>query len=423
MNGFAQPVTRDPFLYHGELFVDPGNKKHYKRALPVELTALLKSGSSEKDETAPYYEAQLVHFGLKRTKDKARAKWRLLEAVNGKTLRVPEDLLKVEKELKKEYETANKKSKNASTTTGLTGTSGEGTAGKKRKKPEDSHVLESSLPAAKKSQKAKAKDSFPVSKGNPTSASNKTSTKAISTFSTHDDEAPVYKTKQTARSTKLDKIWRESGGTIGRGPVKPGTPASPPRPTQKKVASEPKKSEPKETKPKEKGNEPSSMSKSTKASDKPLQISGIYPLDCPEISSTWSGSETELSLLVQNSSYESGFCIWGQYELGPFNGVLRSSSTEFNGSSSLSAYIEWRGREDGEVEMMFGSKCKGFFTVSRNGKIKGAFHGMYGKSVDFSGNRMPGSNGAVQRTVSGFEAEFESINEDAYEYERVHRWG
>ena len=66
MDAFAAPVRDGHLTYNGELLIDPGNSKHYKRASEVELRGLLKPDpkSVAKDETAHFYEAQLIHHGL-----------------------------------------------------------------------------------------------------------------------------------------------------------------------------------------------------------------------------------------------------------------------------------------------------------------------------------------------------------------------
>lgn len=204
-------------LYHGELFVNPGNGKHYKRASASDLAALLKAAQGAKDETAPYYEAQLVHYGLQRTKDKARAKWRLLEAINGKILKTPEAVLNVEKELKKEYKAANRKA-NTATSQAAGGntaaapmgrTTGEaGAASKKRKNQEDSTT------AGRVAKKPRiVKETAPAIHPAASNGAPKTGKSSATT--------PKFAMKQTARSQKLTEAWHASGGTLGQGPVRP----------------------------------------------------------------------------------------------------------------------------------------------------------------------------------------------------------
>ena len=59
-----------------------------------------------KDQTAGFYEAQLVHYGLKPLKTKAAAKHALLAAFKGdkKGLKVPPEFVKLEKEMAVLYE-------------------------------------------------------------------------------------------------------------------------------------------------------------------------------------------------------------------------------------------------------------------------------------------------------------------------------
>ena len=93
---FAQPAVKDNFLYNGDLFVDVGNLNRHKRASVAEITEVLrpdlknvKNAAAVKDPVGHWYEAQLIHYGLPPSKDKARAKMRLLENLNQSKLTVP----------------------------------------------------------------------------------------------------------------------------------------------------------------------------------------------------------------------------------------------------------------------------------------------------------------------------------------------
>ncbi|KAI4194776.1 MAG: hypothetical protein LQ350_007572 [Teloschistes chrysophthalmus] len=118
---FAPPVSRDGFYYNGDLYVETGNLNRHKRASIPEITAILrpelkkaKAGTTPeppKDQVAHWYEAQLIHYGLPSSKDKARAKMRLLDALNSAKLNVPTNVIKIEADLKKEYAAADRKAK------------------------------------------------------------------------------------------------------------------------------------------------------------------------------------------------------------------------------------------------------------------------------------------------------------------------
>ena len=82
---FAAPIVRNNFHYNGDLYVDVGNLNRHKCASVAEITEVLrpdlkkkpKGGLPPKDPVGHWYEAQLVHYGLPPSKDKARAKLKL----------------------------------------------------------------------------------------------------------------------------------------------------------------------------------------------------------------------------------------------------------------------------------------------------------------------------------------------------------
>lgn len=114
---FASPIARDGFYYNGDLFVEAGNLNRHKRASIPEITAILRPDLKQfqavppKDPVGHWYEAQLIHYGLPPSKDKARAKMRLLEALNTSKLVVPEGIARLEGQLKKDYAAAERKAK------------------------------------------------------------------------------------------------------------------------------------------------------------------------------------------------------------------------------------------------------------------------------------------------------------------------
>ncbi|KAI5263163.1 hypothetical protein E4T47_09109 [Aureobasidium subglaciale] len=73
----------------------------------AELTSLLRPETSSapppKDQVGHWYQAQLLHYGLPPSRDKNTAKVRLLQAINANTLTVPDNVAKLEKEMKKEF--------------------------------------------------------------------------------------------------------------------------------------------------------------------------------------------------------------------------------------------------------------------------------------------------------------------------------
>ncbi len=117
---FAPPVSRGNFHYNGNLYVEVGNFNRHERATVEEITAILRpdlkkhkkaSIDPPKDQVGHWYEAQLIHYGLPPSKDKARAKMRLLEALNSSAIVVPPNITAMEAEMKKEYAAAERKAK------------------------------------------------------------------------------------------------------------------------------------------------------------------------------------------------------------------------------------------------------------------------------------------------------------------------
>ncbi|KIW92259.1 uncharacterized protein Z519_07243 [Cladophialophora bantiana CBS 173.52] len=110
-------IRRGDFVYKDTLFIDLGPNKRHPRASTADLKGLLlpKRGSAPRDQVAHWYEAQLLHYGLPRTKDKNTAKVRLTNALSAKTLSVPQQIVKLETEMEKECARTLRKAKTAAT--------------------------------------------------------------------------------------------------------------------------------------------------------------------------------------------------------------------------------------------------------------------------------------------------------------------
>lgn len=118
---FAPIISRDGFRYNGDLYVEVGNFNRHKRASIAEFTALLRpdltkskgKSSSSKNEVGHWYTAQLIHYALTSSQDKARANVRLLGALNASKLTSPPEIKKLDDSLQKEYQAAERKAKAA----------------------------------------------------------------------------------------------------------------------------------------------------------------------------------------------------------------------------------------------------------------------------------------------------------------------
>lgn len=148
---FAPPVIKDRFVFNGDLYVQVESLNRHKRASIAELTTLLRPAqkpsksalsAAPTDQVGHWYEAQLLHYGLPPSKSKAVAKVRLLDALNAGKLSIPPEIVRLENEMKKEYQAADRKARAAhkaqlAAEMKAVAKGKEVGAGKKRKQPEE----------------------------------------------------------------------------------------------------------------------------------------------------------------------------------------------------------------------------------------------------------------------------------------------
>ncbi|KAL9045295.1 MAG: hypothetical protein Q9214_001641 [Letrouitia sp. 1 TL-2023] len=143
-------------------------------------------------------------------------------------------------------------------------------------------------------------------------------------------------------------------------------------------------------------------------------INGMYRITCPTIEQEWPSIIPDegltLALALEKDT------VWGAYDFGMFSGIIRLAQRPTS-ATSTSVPFKWRGRENGEGEMSFGDRCQGHIKFLEKGKIEGRIN-VYGDAT-FQGKR----RGAPGRTAKDMREEWETYNKDAYERERVGRWG
>ncbi|KAI9870113.1 MAG: hypothetical protein M1830_004672, partial [Pleopsidium flavum] len=165
---FAAPISSPPFTFSrsGGLEVN-----RYARCADSSLYDLLtyvdpgpvltKKGKPRvhqppphKDETAAFYEAQLVHYGLKPLKTKPAAKNALLVSLeaNNRTLTVPEGILKLERELAAQFEAKNAVARKEYHAQREREREAEELKRKKRKREEEDLIAEFRKPTSKKAK-------------------------------------------------------------------------------------------------------------------------------------------------------------------------------------------------------------------------------------------------------------------------------
>lgn len=463
---FAPPISRDGFHYNGDLYVEVGNLNRHKRASIAEITALLRpdltkskgKSTPSKDEVGHWYTAQLIHYGLPPSQDKARAKVRLLEALNASKLIVPPEIKKLEDLLQKEYQAAERKAKAAYKKANTLSTEGNS---KKRKQPEPpsttvnvnlnlggipfgsfTKIQDSSTPLPKKTKTMPKKVNAESVLASPAPKKKQTARKstgamAAATRPAFDEPSasPAPRPKQTARKSTSTPAPKQTAPTArsvpAQPPVKkdPAIKRDPPVKREPGIKSEPRapvgKAHPVKREPGIKPEPSTPMKKalavkseqSIKSTPKLGLINGYYAISCPYLASEFSGehdgSSFHLILALESP------CIWGAYDFGAFSGILHLAQRPFFPSQEPIP-LEWRGRENGEGEMSFGDDCHGEMAFLGNGQITGSLNNLYGERCDFEGVKV--AEEGTRRSAGSMRAEWDGYNDEAYEEERTGRW-
>ncbi|KAL8735339.1 MAG: hypothetical protein Q9166_000884 [cf. Caloplaca sp. 2 TL-2023] len=461
---FAPPIARDGFYYNGDLYVEVGNLNRHKRASIPEIIAILRPDLQQstatqatlpsKDPVGHWYEAQLIHYGLPPSKDKARAKMRLLEALNTSKLEIPAQITQLETQLKKEFAAADKRAKAQYKAEMVAVGKQEPTpTTKKRKQPEPSNTVNVNI-------------NFGPSGGSPYQMSEamaltssdvtRPSTKKAKTFATTTPKSVVATAKKTnPEKTGNSKAAKEKGTpsknagcvekkAVSKAPVatqeentaKKAASCDPtpvrPKQTAKKSAAIKKEPAPKKEAPLKK--EPAVKKEAPVKKDRPIKqesnvkkelstssqpklglINGYYEIYCPYLQEQFSHLYDEpMSLILCLNSPN----VWGAYDFGMFSGVLHMQGRPWEPSEEPIP-CRWRGRENGEGEMSFGDNCRGEIAFLGDGNIQGSLN-LFGE-CHFSGRRRPGP-GTAPRSAASMQDEWDGYNEEACEYERVNRW-
>lgn len=103
MSSTTACVSEGDFSFaNGVFFAESSGRNKHPRATNEELRAHFAFGS-ETDHTAHWFEAQLMHYGLRPSKVKSVARMRLFDAIRGGTLSVPLHITELEQKLKEEW--------------------------------------------------------------------------------------------------------------------------------------------------------------------------------------------------------------------------------------------------------------------------------------------------------------------------------
>ncbi|KAK3713623.1 hypothetical protein LTR37_008317 [Vermiconidia calcicola] len=328
------PIVRGEFVYRDTLLVDVGGDgKRHPRASEAELRTLL-TGKAPKDQVWHWYEAQLIHYGLPRSKEKNTAKVRLQQALNAKALKVPPYVSDLETQMKKDYSSAVRKAKAQS----KTAFSNDGpqkatsTAGK-RKNQEDEP---DSAKRTKISYESKVTPKATFSKKDSEIAQSAASPATKKTKASKGDGDSAKAPPKASKTKAAGVTDNNPPGTA------PDTPKTAPKPKVKpeaKVKPEPKvKAEPKVKKePTLKRASPAKKEAVVKDEyddstgsrfDTPQQrnVTGVYNLTCPQLEEQLPDCVGNLRMLICVDNDE----IWGGFQLAMKSGVIRLDHIELD---------------------------------------------------------------------------------------------
>ncbi|GAB1740050.1 hypothetical protein NU219Hw_g4971t1 [Hortaea werneckii] len=444
MEGSAASVVRGEFVYRDTLFVDVGGDgKRHPRASPSELKDLL-NGKVAKDQVGHWYEAQLIHYGLQRSKQKDTAKVRLQQALSQGKLKVPPHIADMEGQMKKEHAAAVRKAKKS--------VGGDAAPAKTAKRRKDDEEIETSSKRTKiamnvgdisiniehgasASEPKNPKEKSPT-KTTPAKATAKQTAKQTAKTSkpaASSESATPDATPKTVKGTKKAQATSRDEGAPGfSGDSKSNSKAA----TASKASAEPKakgaprvKSEPKikpepntQSEPKikrEPGTKKLAAIKTEPQNDEmqidpfaqempgTRNVTGVYKISCPQLAEEIGPDEASnfrLFLCVDNGM------LWGGFELGWKSGVLRADEV------AVDRYVSfgWRARDnDRGGSLTFGRGCFGEIVLHGQNEVKGTFTGLFVEPVVFEGRRRPGPLWCGRNPYS-FQQEWDGFVKEAY---------
>jgi len=112
--------------------------------------------------------------------------------------------------------------------------------------------------------------------------------------------------------------------------------------------------------------------------------------------------------------------IWGAYDFGMYSGILHLRHRPYR-SSVDEVPFTWRGRENSEGQISFGTGNGGFIRFLGDRSIDGMIN-CYG-SARFSGKRISGAETRASRDAWSVQSEWNGYNQREYDRENSARWG
>ncbi|RMY47746.1 hypothetical protein D0865_08489 [Hortaea werneckii] len=397
----AASVVRGKFVYRDTLFVDVGGDgKRHPRASPSEFKDRL-NGKVAKDQVGHLYEAQLIHYGLQRSKQKDTAKVRLQQALSQGKLKVLPHIADMEGQVKKEYAAAVRKAKKS--------VSGDNTPVKTAKRRKEHEEIETS---SKKTRIAMnvGDISINIEHGAAFSEANKSSSKSstkVTAGTANVKQTADSKGKPPSKTTPAKAMSAEPKAKAeARVKSEPKIKLEPNTKSEPKIKKEPSTKKPAAIKTESENDE---METDSFAQEIPGTriVTGVYNISCPQLAEQIGPDEASnfrLFLCVDNGT------LWGGFELGWKSGVLRADEV------TVDRYVSfgWRARDnDRSGSLTFGRGCFGEIVLHDQNEVRGTFTGLFVEPVAFEGRRRPGLLWRGRSPYS-FQQEWDEFVKQAY---------
>ncbi|PHH79594.1 hypothetical protein CDD80_4356 [Ophiocordyceps camponoti-rufipedis] len=191
----APPLAEEGFAYsEGGFLAEASGQNRHPRASKHELDTHFTTGNAS-DHPAHWFEAQLIHYGLNVSKNKAVARTRLLDAFNSGSLEVPPHVARLEADMKKRWTKMDREAKK-----------GLPSAGVKRNRepsPEPASKKAKPSPAAKKPTPKAAEKKTASGRATPKTTEKKTAPKKATPKAAEKKAAPKPTEKKTAPKTTV----------------------------------------------------------------------------------------------------------------------------------------------------------------------------------------------------------------------------
>lgn len=243
---FAAPVANGKFSFSVDSFyVETSGHNLHRRATVPELQTLFQpaaaGAAAPADPVGHWYEAQLLHYGIAPSKNKAVAKMRLLDAVRGGGLAVPKDISKIETDLKKEWKKKDKeaktgKSEGTETKTATTTTAKSGAGGKRKRDGEEETKTAQPAPKTTAKKTAETNNKKPASSTAKAEAKPKPEPKKTTAAAKKKDETAKEDPEPAPRGQTAKRGGARGGSTASSRSNAPAPEPEPPHPRKKQTA-------------------------------------------------------------------------------------------------------------------------------------------------------------------------------------------